>query len=487
VFFSILLLVMLFAGWFIDSDRQQDQLRGYVDVISWATMFLLLVTAALLAAFSIPADIRNNSIHTIVTKPVERFEIVIGRFLGYMFLMTIALVFMTGISLLYLVREIDPEAREQSMKARVPVFGALSFIPEGGTNVGREWEYRKYIPGGAQSKHRAIYTFAELPADLADQSRGATVPCEFTFDIFRTLKGEEGKGVLCSFFFMTHNWDPSRQAEYERAREEKRRQPGMTPEKVDAEMAEEYGYYQIPSKVVVDYHTQQIDLPVALFRNALSGTGKAAITSGEGDASTSLRPTNPGELSVAVKCESGGQYLGFAKYDFYILDRERPFAWNFFKGAMGLWLRLCIVVGLAVACSTYLSGVVAFLATAFVYLAGFGQEYVREVANPTSVGGGPMESLVRLVNRQNLVTPLDPGATAQLAKGYDVGYRWILQRFMQIIPDVDRYDWTVYVKEGFNIATSDVVLLNAVLVAGYLLPWAILAYYLIKTREIATY
>jgi hypothetical protein len=95
--------------------------------------------------------------------------------------------------------------------------------------------------------------------------------------------------------------------------------------------------------------------------------------------------------------------------------------------------------------------------------------------------------LVRLVNKQPLVTPLDPSSTAQLARGYDEGYRWILRRFMEVIPDVDRYDWTVYVKEGFNIATSDMVLLNAVLVAGYLLPWAILAYYLIKTREIATY
>ena len=40
---------------------------------------LLISVGMLLAAFSIPTDIKNLTIHTIVTKPVERFEIVLGR------------------------------------------------------------------------------------------------------------------------------------------------------------------------------------------------------------------------------------------------------------------------------------------------------------------------------------------------------------------------------------------------------------------------
>jgi hypothetical protein len=477
--FSALLLLMLFASWFIDSEAQHDQLRSYVQVIFTAMTLLLLATAALLASFSIPADIRNNSIHTIVTKPVERFEIVLGRFLGFTGLMTIVLAFMTGISLLYVFREIDTESKQESMRARVPVFGQLAFLPER-LNVGREWDYRGYISGGAQSPQRAIYSFAveDLPADLAEDTRGPTVPCEFTFDIFRTLKGEEGKGVLCSFFFVTRNWDAQRQADYERDREAERRKPGATAESVDAALAERYGLYQIPSKVVVDYHTQQIDVPTAIFRNALSGDKPGmAVAAG-----------SPAALQVRIKCESGGQYLGFAKYDFYVLAKERSFAWNFFKGAMGLWLRLCIVVGLAVASSTYLSGVVALLTTGFIYVAGFAQDYVRSLAENQLVGGGPLESFVRLVTTKGAPTvQLESTPTADLAKGTDVAYRWILRLFMQVIPDVDRFDWTNYVAEGFNIATWEVAILNLVLVAGYLLPWAVLSYYLIKTREIATY
>jgi hypothetical protein len=49
---------------------------------------------------------------------------------------------------------------------------------------------------------------------------------------------------------------------------------------------------------------------------------------------------------------------------------------------------------------------------------------------------------------------------------------------------VDRFDLTSYVAEGFNISGGQMVV-HFLLMVGYLLPWALLAYYLIKWREIA--
>ena len=60
---------------------------------------MLLLAASLLAAFSIPSDVRSQTIHTVVTKPVERFEIVLGRILGYTLLMTAVLAVATGLGL----------------------------------------------------------------------------------------------------------------------------------------------------------------------------------------------------------------------------------------------------------------------------------------------------------------------------------------------------------------------------------------------------
>src|SRR5947209_7975154 len=140
--FSAMVLVFLFASWFLPY-KPEDQVRNYVRVVYWVMEPLLLTTACLVAAFSIPTDVRSQTIHTIVTKPVQRFEIVLGCFLGYALLMSLVLLAMTSVSLLYVFREIDPDAKEESMRARIPLFGNLAFRgKEGnfqGDSVGREW------------------------------------------------------------------------------------------------------------------------------------------------------------------------------------------------------------------------------------------------------------------------------------------------------------------------------------------------------------
>src|SRR5262249_31406463 len=189
-----------------------------------------------------------------------------------------------------------------------------------GLSGGRERHYRRYIAGGKNSPQRAVWTYYELPRDLANRADGK-VPCEFSFDIFRTLKdreGQEGKGVHCSFTFQTWQWDPKQMDLYTR----ERNRSAADPDK----LAENYRIYEVQYKKIEHYHTQSLEVPSALFKNAL--------------ASDRPRPTPPtGEtvplLQVFVKFESPGQYLGVAKHDFYILDAEGPFWANFFKGSIG--------------------------------------------------------------------------------------------------------------------------------------------------------
>jgi ABC-type transport system involved in multi-copper enzyme maturation permease subunit len=472
--FSAMLLVFMFASWFLDY-KPENQVRNYVRVIYWGMTPLLLFTAALLAAFSIPADVKNQTIHTIVTKPVERFEIVLGRFLGYVLLMSIVLAVMTAFSLLYVLRGIDPEAAEESLKARVPLYGNLTFVGTAGDSVGREWDYRKYIAGGSNSKHRAVWRFEELPPDLA--TRKDKVRCEFAFDIFRTTKGEENKGVFCTFTFQTWHWDPKQQDEYNQERERELSKPGANPDEVTDRLARKYGYYQFPSKEVVDYHTLSIDVPPGLFENAL-----------EGAAQRPADPDNPGqkvpEMQLFVKCESRTQYLGVAKHDLYLLDSEKSFQGNFFKGAVGLWLRLCLVIGLAVCTSTYFSGIISFFLTAILYGLGTIQEFIQSLAQGTAIGGGPFEALIRTVNREALVTKLEQTPGVQFALWGDKFFRVVFHVILDIIPDVDRFDFTQYVAEGFDI-TGSKLFLHVLLLIGYLVPFAILGYYLLKSREVA--
>src|SRR5262249_5989827 len=157
-----------------------------------------VAASMILASFSLPADIRNQTIHTVVTKPVERFEIVLGRFVGFAGLMTAILLVMTAVSLVYVLRGVNPEAAAESLKARGPVYGDRSLEgttnTEKGESVGREWDYRSYISGPmpGQSPQYAIWSMKDLPAGLGDRK---AVRCEYTLDVYRTTKGEENRGV----------------------------------------------------------------------------------------------------------------------------------------------------------------------------------------------------------------------------------------------------------------------------------------------------
>lgn len=483
--FSALVLVFLFASWFLPY-KPEDQVRNYVRTVYWAMTPLLLVTAAVLASFSIPADVKSQTIHTIVTKPVERFEIVLGRFLGYTMLMTLVLAVMSALSLAYVARGVDEEAKEESLKARKPVYGTLAVV--NAKNVGKVWDYRQYITGGAADEE-AIWTFSRLPRELAE--RRDSVRCEFTFDIFRTTKGEENKGIFATFVFENPKWQPANLDAYNRERDQAQAQPdseleararreNWSAEKRRAVLlnglAEKFGYYELPSKEIVSYHTLAVDVPAGLFQGV------------EDLQRTSRAPA----LRVTVRCESPTQYLGVAKYDLYLLASDQSegadlagFGLNFFKGAVGLWFRLCLVIGLGVACSTYLSGVISFLCCMFLYVSGLFLDFIRQVAEGKTIGGGPLENALRLGTGAHPVTPLDPSPVVAVLKQADVGFERLVGGFLNMIPDVDRFDLTDHVANGFDISPVQLLTVGLLLVA-YLLPWLVLAFYLIRSREVAS-
>jgi hypothetical protein len=497
--FSALVVVLLFYGWFTTS-KPESQVQGYVKVVDWGMTVLLLVSAGLIGAFSIPADIRQQTIHTITTKPVERFEIVLGRFLGFTLLMSVVLFVLTGLSGLYVLRGIHPDAREESLMARDPLYGQIDFLrveaedtdaeqryrvdPE---NVGREWDYRKYISGsGLQNPQAprtyAVWAFDDLPGSLGDRNN---VRCEFTFDIYRTTKGKENEGINCSFFFETRNFEGrvGRRGYIEdraqlQARGELVPAEGEPISRAENELSEKYGYYEVQGVSVSDYHTLALDVPAGLIRNALSG-----------GAGTPGRPP----LTVRVRCESPTQYVGMARYDLYLrLDTPKAggdtgaFLFNFFKGSLGLWMKLVLIIGLCVCLSTELGGIISFLCGFFLYLAGTAREFIDDLASKKVVGGGPMESFFRLVGRHNLVTPLEETTATRVATGSDEAFRWVMGRFINMLPDVDRFNFSDRVANGFNVAVvSQDLLPSFLMLVGYLVPWFVLSYYLIESREIA--
>lgn len=510
VVFLLFMAIFLFpVKWFLPNNKPEDEIRLTLDVTAFASTLLLLVPAVIISAFRIPDDIKQQTIYTIVTKPVERFEIVLGRFLGFGTLISIALGLMTFVGWVYITfgTTFDAKAVEESQRARVPLRGKIDFKSKKedytGVNVGREFEYRKYIAGSPLTSERALWNFDGVPANLADASR-TDVPCEFTFDIFRLTKGEENRGVDVNVRIVTWQcgqepppadvrdgiwrWtDANKKADYDRKRaeiDEKLRKkeiggpnappslayakPGTEAWKFAEELAEEFGFFEVGSVEVYDYHPATISIPTGLFRNARAGTPKAGEP----------------RVAVYVKCLSGGQMLGMAQGDLYLMEGEKSFSENYFKNAFGLFCRALILVGIAVTLSTYLSGVIALLATIFLYISAYFSDHLRDVATGQSTGGGPFESLTRLLSASTPTAQLEQTATKTTIDIGDRFYAWVFRRYENIVPNIDAFTWTNYLKEGFNI-NAEYLAVNAIILFGYLLPWALLSYYLIRNREVA--
>lgn len=494
VFLAFLLLPMFPAKWFFRGIKPEYELNTHINNVDFG-MSLLLVFVALVSAFAIPGDIKSQTIHTIVTKPVERFEIVLGRILGYLGLLTVALFGMCTVTLLLIeTSNVDEAARAETMKARIPLYGELSWYSPTkeqftGVNVGREREYRSYLTGN--SLERAIFSFPTLPSALG---RGDAVTVEFAFDIFRTTKGdasEENRGIAVGFEIETWQWSADKAAEYEREvyAAFQATNPPLTPPTPNSsekekqqwqkmsEICEKYGRFVIAGKAITDYHTEHFDIPTGLFRNALQGEPPTTVNA-QGE------QTQKPRLSIRVRCITRSQLIGVAKRDLYILEGQGSFWLNFYKGAVGLWCRLAIVVVIAVTCSTYLLGVISFLIAAFLYLGASFQNFIHELAVGRNIGGGPLESLTRLVRGDTPAAQLEKVGGIQVASVFDEGFRWIVRRLLNILPDKDQFDWFPYVSQGFSIRPEDMIL-SLIALFAYIFPWAVLAYYFMRSREIA--
>lgn len=554
--FVVILLVFIPIffpiAWFLPS-KPADELRLRVEVMSGFLQLVLLVTSAGFVSFALPSDVKNQNIYTIVTKPVERFEIILGRFLGYGAMASFALFFLTGVNVLLIQsaissNNIKAEARNETYKARVPLRGKLTFESRRGEiegiDAGREFNYRKYIAGDPRSSQRATWSFDTVPSSLVT-AKGNAVPVEFTFDIFRLGKGVDDQGVDVKIRIVSWqneqiapavantgggDWtwksptddgrealakklggspedyrDPEKKYQAD-ARQQLAEKLGGRPEdfkepvsifttamdniqndraeerdrkiwEVANKLSADYGFFEISTKNVYDYQPELVMVPSGLFKNA------AETPTVRKDEAGKPLPTPP-RVKVYVKCTSTSQLLGMAEGDLYILEKEQPFWQNYLKSAIGIWCRILIVIGLAVCLSTYLAGVVTFLSTVFLFLVGMFADTLTNLLSGAAGVKGPLGSANQLFQAQQSTAQDDGSTTLRAAAAGDSAFRWVMRRIFNLMPDVDGFNWTPFVSEGFNIPL-ECLLMNVIQLFGYLFPWFLLGFYLLRSREVA--
>ena len=444
--FVVFGLIFLFAGWFL-SDVQADsnlQVRSYISFVLTCISWLILPAVFLLSCWSLPDDIKARSLHTVVTKPVRRSEVLLGRMLGITLVGTVVLIGMGLVGYFWLQRALPESVRREQMIARVPVRGQLSWTDrEGspadkGVNTGDLWEFRSYIEGN--TKASAIWVFDNVTPQLGKDG----LKFESDFLAFRTYKGDIETGVLGQLVLVNP---------------EKNLRVPTAPFAVK----EFRGNLHHIDRKLADDKGNEVDL----YDDLVYGGNKH-------------------QLRVEVFCLSSEQFLGMARPDLFIRAPDASFAGSYAKSLLGIWLMVVMLIVLAVTASTVVKGpVAAILVLTFVVISQAGHEFLTEITTKGFAGGGPVESVYRLVTHMNPTVPLEKTPAVLAMQFVDQGFSGVLWVSSHIIPDFQVYNRvTQMTAYGYDVDFRSVMLAALCLTVSYILPCFVLSYFCLQAREL---
>ena len=187
VTFAIFALTILFGSWFMGGGTEKPE-QIYVNFVLWGTQMLVLLMGLLLSAFSLPDDIKNKTIYTVVTKPVRSTEIILGRMVGFATVGTLLLVLMGLISYFFVWRSLDHTHLLEGDSQTIAAFTAVDTETQRSTVTGKRVSqnalYEAFTTRDNDHTHRL-----EIISDV----RAADAPKLEADDIIRTIKRDDGK------------------------------------------------------------------------------------------------------------------------------------------------------------------------------------------------------------------------------------------------------------------------------------------------------
>lgn len=473
---GVFAVLFMAANLFLRTPDADVPAKPYVSFVLMAVKWLLIPVALLLACWGLPADIKDRSLHTVVTKPVRRSEVVVGRMLGYGLVATLVLAIVAPLGWLWIKRVVPPRSQAQ-LTSRVPIFSdEFHFLDRNGVeqkqglNVGDIWDYRSYIEGQTQS--RAVWEFSGLrPGSLGDDG----LDLEYRFEAFRSHKGnvDEGEGVR--FRLMLVNEEKGLRVPFPQrgAGQEIREFAGETVRGGgEADIAaDRQAVLTIPRELAADIGGGELGDKVDLYDDLI----------------------NDGQLTVEVSCEDSGQYLGAAQADLFVRLPDRPFASGYFKAMLGIWLMSLLVIMIGTTASCFLKGPVATLMTFGLVILGspmrsYMEEQLSELNKEGKVlGGGMLESAYRLFTQMNVQSALPDNATTQIIQWLDSRIFNALAIVENVVPNFKHFDMAPYVANGFDVpfnGAGAAVLPSLLTVLAYFIPLVVLGYFSLQLREL---
>ena len=420
--FVVFALLFMFAGWFIGEDPSKitsDQVKVYISfvlrTISWLTLPMILV----LSSFGIPEEIRLRSIHTVVTKPASRLEIVLGRIIGFSAIGTLILVVMSVVGWIWIIRQIPTDvwtltlsgpAASQTYKVTINELNSkksASITFGAGTSDTSATIFAGLRAATKSSDYAELFedllvTGGETSLVLTGKTR-SRYTVEFTTSggaTCRSTASRKGDVLICrvpvygELKFKDRNGEPAATGintgdiwEFRSYIE------GATKARAVWKF-QNVGEHTLDSKGNLHLENQFL-----AFRSYKGDMKRSLLydyqfINPDKNLTHSLRPHPVNEnrgvtevisrdlvdndnqvkydlikdfvakdrsLTVEVSCVDREQYLGMARPDLFIRMPDRDFASGFFKAVLGIELMMVLVVLLGVTASTFLKGPIASL------------------------------------------------------------------------------------------------------------------------------
>ncbi|MCA9044003.1 MAG: ABC transporter permease [Planctomycetaceae bacterium] len=509
----VFLGVIMFGGWFF-GDAKSDSIAPYVSTVVTPMWFVLVPMSLLVSCWGIPADVKERSIHTVVTKPVKRSEIVVGRMLGYSAIMTVIVVAVSLGNYLWLMGQV-PEHLKDQMVARVPVYGELTFLDRQGMpskvgiNVGDPWEYRSYIEGQTQS--RAIWRFSFL--DLGTLKKMESIPLEHRFEAFRTVKGriEVETRFQLTLINPTTKLRMTLPAMYSvrefvaSGRERVLEVPQTLPLTVEVNKKTEWEDPDLQQRVdeEVERVLEELRKEEAVAAAAANRAPKEITRQDVKEVTVDVFVLDDlvddtvkdlgSALTVEIACVEPNQFIGVNPADLFVRLSDKSFTGNYVKAMVGIWLFVILLVILGTTSSCFVKGPVATLLCVGLIILGYHLtghlETQRQLAEAQAVhgAGGPLEATYKLLTKS---PELPNNFGTKVMSKIDGAAVSALNVAQLAVPDLTRFSTEATdrqlqldISRGFDIPATHMIY-RFIVVLSYFIPMVILGYFSLVLREL---